>query len=100
MPHLREDDGFRICLQAAPARRIGQRAERDEQSSHGFGLKGSGGYGGFGKIRPHIKELRDREIEVLGNFHQARMVLKPANKARSLYKASRLFLLPRRRERC
>src|SRR5438132_13501748 len=36
IPHLREDDGFRIRWQATPARRIGQRAERDEQTNHGF----------------------------------------------------------------
>ena len=56
MPHLRKDDGFRICLQATPARRIGQRAERDEQTNYGFGLKGFGGCGCFSKICPHTSE--------------------------------------------
>jgi hypothetical protein len=44
IPRLRKEDSFRICLQAAPARRMRQRAERNE----------FGGCGGFCKTCPHI----------------------------------------------
>jgi hypothetical protein len=45
IPHLRKDDGVEIYLQATPARRMGQRAERDEQINCELGLEGFGGWG-------------------------------------------------------
>jgi len=34
IPHLRKDDGFRICLQAGS-----DSGRRDEQTNYGFGLE-------------------------------------------------------------
>ena len=69
MPQLRKDDGFRICWQATPARRVGQRTQRDEQTNHGFGLKKIWELRRVWQNLSSHKRIRDLEIEVPENFH-------------------------------
>ena len=50
MPHLRKDDGFRICLQATPARRIGQRRRGMNKPTTGSAWKGLGAAAALAKF--------------------------------------------------